>query len=73
MITSNAKSIVVVDDEHDIVTILKEGLAHLGFHVFAFIDPNLALEHFGLNYKNCGLVISDIRMPQMNGFEFIKK
>lgn len=66
-------AILVLDDEPDIVTILKEGLGHLGFHVFAFTDPNLALEHFGLNYKNYGLVISDIRMPQMNGFEFIKK
>ena len=35
-----------------------------------FTDPLLALKHFRLN---AGLVISDIRMPQMNGFEFIKK
>jgi len=33
----------------------------------------LALEHFQLNGTANDLVISDIRMPQMNGYEFIKK
>jgi len=45
----------------------------MGLHIFAFTDPNLALKHFGLNYRNYGPVISDISMPKMNGFEFIKK
>jgi DNA-binding response OmpR family regulator len=62
-----------VNDDPDIVTIRKQGLMRLGFHIFAFTDPNLALKHFGLNYRNHGLVIFDISMPKMNGFEFIKK
>jgi YesN/AraC family two-component response regulator len=33
----------------------------------------LALEHFQSKSKQFALVISDIRMPKMNGFEFIKK
>ena len=45
----------------------------MGLHKFAFTDPILALKHFGLNYRNYGLVISDISTPKMNGFEFIKK
>jgi two-component SAPR family response regulator len=40
--------------------------------VFAFTKPLLALEHFKLNHKGYFLVISDIRMPSMNGFEFVK-
>jgi len=52
---------------------MKMGLQHNSFNVFGFTDPSLALEHFRLNAANYGLVISDIRMPQMNGFEFIKK
>jgi PleD family two-component response regulator len=43
------------------------------FHVYAFTDPHLALEHFQINATIYCLIISDIRMPQMNGFEFIKK
>ena len=41
--------------------------------VFGFTDPFLALEHFGLNSKAYGLVLSDVRMPGMPGFEFITK
>ncbi len=36
-------------------------------------DPFLALEHFRINCKNYMLIISDIRMPGMNGFEFVRK
>jgi DNA-binding NtrC family response regulator len=44
-----------------------------GFHVFGFTNPSLAVEHFQINFKQYGLVISDLRMPVMNGYEFIKK
>jgi DNA-binding NtrC family response regulator len=33
----------------------------------------LALEHFRINCKHYILVVSDIRMPGMNGFEFVRK
>ncbi|MGA9169444.1 MAG: response regulator [Nitrososphaeraceae archaeon] len=36
-------------------------------------DPFIALEHFNLNVKDYSIVISDIRMPGMNGYEFVKK
>jgi CheY-like chemotaxis protein len=40
--------------------------------VFGFTDPLLALEHFMLNSKGYFLVISDVRMSAMSGFQFIK-
>src|SRR5215469_1209694 len=72
-VSENRINILILDDEPDIVSILKLGLMRQGFNVITFTDPNLALEHFRLNHKNYDLVISDIRMPTMNGFEFIKK
>ncbi len=72
-ISENKITILILDDDPDIVTILKLGLTREGFHVVAFTDPNSALEDFRLNHKDYDLVISDIRMPKMNGFEFIKK
>jgi len=42
-------------------------------NVFGFTDAQLALEHFQINHDKYGLVISDLRMPGMNGYEFIKK
>ena len=67
------KSILILDDEFDIVNVLKQGIDKRGFRVFAFTDPYLALEHFQINSELYGLVISDLRMPGMNGYEFIKK
>jgi len=49
------------------------GLGTRGLNVLTFTSPNLALEHFKSNAANYSLVISDLRMPGMNGFEFIKK
>ena len=65
--------IQVVDDEFDIVNIIKLYLQGIGFNVFGFTDSSLAFEHFRINCKDYILVISDIRMPGMNGFEFVRK
>ena len=37
-----------------------------------FTDPFLALEHFKINHSTYSLVISDLRMPSMSGFQFIQ-
>ena len=64
---------MVVDDDFDNATLVKITLQRSGFkNVIAFTKPSLALENFRINYKNYGLVISDIRMPEMNGFEFAR-
>lgn len=69
------KSVLVVDDELDILRVIKRSLEVGGgvIHVYAFTSPIEALEHFKLNYNNFALVLSDIRMPGMNGFEFIRR
>jgi two-component SAPR family response regulator len=66
-------SILILDDEFDIINPIKHSLNRIRLHVYAFTDPNLALEHFRINYKDYILVVSDIRMPGMNGFEFVRK
>jgi DNA-binding NtrC family response regulator len=65
--------IQVVDDDFDILNVIKLYLQKVGLNVFGFTDPNLALEHFRINCKDYILVVSDIRMPGMNGFEFVRK
>jgi two-component SAPR family response regulator len=44
-----------------------------GQKVSAFTDPVMALEYFKVNCNTCSLILSDIRMPGMNGYELIKK
>lgn len=65
--------IMIVDDEPDICAILRKMLELGGYKVFAFTDPRLALEHFSLNNAKYGIVISDVRMPHMNGTELAAK
>ena len=69
------KSVLVVDDEPDILHVIKQSLEVGGGigQVYAFTRPLLALEHFKLNYNSCAIVLSDMRMPGMNGFEFIRR
>ncbi|MGB7636091.1 MAG: response regulator [Nitrososphaeraceae archaeon] len=69
------KSVLVVDDELDILRVIKRSLEVGGgvIHVYAFTSPIEALEHFKLNFNNFALVLPDIRMPGMNGFEFIRR
>ncbi len=69
---NNYDSIILLDDELDIAIVLEQGLERLGFRVSGFTDPLLALEHFQINSDQYGLVISDLRMPAMNGYEFVK-
>ncbi|MFL6382344.1 MAG: response regulator [Nitrososphaeraceae archaeon] len=71
---SNGKSILVVDDERDIANQIKRSLESVdGFKACTFTDPFAALEHFNLGYEDHQIVISDIRMPGMNGYEFLKQ
>jgi DNA-binding NtrC family response regulator len=71
--SNNNKSILVVDDENDIVNLIKQSLQINGLKVSAFTDPVMALEDFKVNGQTCSLILSDIRMPGMNGYEFVKK
>lgn len=66
--------ISVVDDEPDIAYLFRDALGTIeGIDVFAFTDPTLALEHFQINYGNYSCVITDYRMPSMNGVELLDK
>jgi CheY-like chemotaxis protein len=61
------KKILLVDDELDIAMTFKLTLESTGFTVNAYQDPLIALSKFKPGYYD--LVILDIKMPKMNGFE----
>jgi DNA-binding response OmpR family regulator len=67
------RTVLVLDDELEIVAFIKHLLQRHRYRTFGFTNPLLALEHFMLNSKNYSLIICDVRMPAMNGFEFAKK
>ena len=63
----------MVDDEKDILDLFSEYLSSNGYNVISFNNPIYALEYFYQNIPNCSLVITDYKMPQMSGIDFIKK
>jgi DNA-binding response OmpR family regulator len=65
------KRIAIVDDEPDITTVLKRGLEHHGFAVDVFNDPQAALASFTPGHYD--LMIIDIRMPKLNGFDLYRE
>jgi DNA-binding response OmpR family regulator len=65
------KRILVVDDEEDITTLLKLGLEREGYQVDSYNDPLVALSNFRSGAYD--LVVIDIRMPQMSGFELCRQ
>jgi DNA-binding NtrC family response regulator len=73
MASAAARAVMVVDDDKDIVRIIRIGLENAGFHVHAFTDPLVALEHIEQGCGECEVLISDIRMPRMNGFQLVKR
>jgi DNA-binding NtrC family response regulator len=73
--SNNDRIVSVVDDDIGTATFFHEALRQNidGISVFSFIDPVKAFEHFTENSENYTLVISDLRMPGLNGLELLKK
>ncbi len=65
--------LIVVDDEPDIVRVLKQGLLKNRFLVDAFTNPEEALQNFQSNSEDYCLMLSDIRMPELSGIQLARK
>jgi DNA-binding NtrC family response regulator len=64
--------VAIVDDELDIVNLFRDALSRIKeLSIFTFTDPMAALEHIKLNKGNYAVVISDLRMPDINGMDLI--
>ena len=73
--TNSPPRIMIVDDESDILSVIKRGLESKNdFMVDTFSKGDDAIENFQNRPPNYyDLVITDIRMPKVNGFELYRR
>jgi YesN/AraC family two-component response regulator len=73
--TSSPPRIMIVDDESDILSVIKRGIESKNdFIVDTFSKADEAIEKFQNHPPNYyDLVITDIRMPKVNGFELYRR
>jgi DNA-binding NtrC family response regulator len=63
--------ILLLDDEASLIKWLRYALEQKGYQVFATTDPRDAMAE--IKNQHYDLIISDIKMPEMDGFDFLKK
>lgn len=68
-----AKHILVIDDQESMRSIIGQMLKDKGFEVSAASDGEEGLALFNKNPEAIDLILADINMPKIDGFEFLKK
>jgi two-component system, OmpR family, alkaline phosphatase synthesis response regulator PhoP len=69
-VTNVPKTILVVDDKSNVRTLVRDYLAEQGFHVLVADNGQNAL--YEARRAKPDLILLDIMMPEMDGFEFIR-
>ena len=70
---ASAETIAIIDDEVDLVNLFQEALEKNGFKVCAFTDPIQAFNSLEKTIHKYGVILSDYRMPKLNGHELCTK
>lgn len=69
--TQRADTVLVTDDNRDVVDALKTFLDMSGYRVIAAYSAREALDALDED-ASVGVVISDVRMPGLDGFDFLR-
>jgi len=65
------KSVLIIDDEPDMRFALKEAMSRFGFNPTTYRDPLEVLSN--VNLSNFSLIITDVKMPKMDGLQFLSE
>lgn len=64
---------MIIEDEKDLLFVYRKGLEDTGMIISTFEDPRLALDEFKRNSDKYCVVITDLRMPNINGYDIINE
>ncbi|MCK5110483.1 MAG: response regulator transcription factor [Arcobacteraceae bacterium] len=67
------QKILLIEDDLDMQELITDYLQNYDFKVEAFTKPKEALAHLENNKNNYSLVVLDLMLPQMDGFDVCKK
>jgi DNA-binding NtrC family response regulator len=70
---SERDAVLIVDDEPDLAQLFTEALKAADLNAVGFDSPLIALDYIKENHSTICLVVTDWKMPQINGFELTKK
>ncbi len=68
-----SETVLFVDDEEQIVDVVRRGLSGLGYHVEAFTEPHAALDAFRTSAERFDIAVMDIMMPGMDGYALARE
>ena len=69
----NSSTIVIIDDDLDLLDLLTSFFKQRGYKVHAFNNAEEALIELESKRLETDVVISDLKLPQMSGIDFIKR
>ena len=67
------QKVMLIEDELDMQELIKDYLGNYEFSVTAFSQPKDALVHLQKHHKEYAVVVLDLMLPQMDGFDVCKK
>ena len=70
---AQGQRVLYVDDEEDLIYLMKRILKRLGYEVIGYTDPVAALQEFRSRPGDFGVVVSDLSMPNMSGFDLARE
>ncbi len=67
------RNILLIEDDEDMQTLIRDYLVNYDFCVDAFAKPLEALTHLEKNKERYAVVVLDLMLPQIDGFDVCKK
>lgn len=68
----SGRTIMLIDDEQNIIETLAPLLTEMGFKVFSFTDPEKALIQVNANPRAFDFILTDLRMPRVPGDQIVR-